>query len=403
MAKLNDTLLARLDDGTRPCAVVLDIDFSGYGIVRSLHPYGIKLVAFAKRGKFVPESHTRLCPVIRYKSPDELKEMLGWFGRLPARPVLFLTVDLYVEFFMANREWLNKLFCIQMPGDSVLETLLSKESFSRFAIEKGISIPATHKISSEQEILQASGRYSFPVVLKPFIRKPGWTQAGLPKAYICANQQELLTAFEKCKVIDDQLLLQEWIPGGDENLYYCLTYYAETRECLGWFSGRKIRQWPVITGSTASTLPEGDEILHKMTLHLFAELPFSGFGSVEYKKHSGTGRYYVIEPTAGRLNQQEYVATLNGMNLPLLAYMDLTGVPMVPDPPPSKPVVYIDELAEISSFAVSWKRGYTNPGKWMVSLKGKKAFRYLNRKDPIVFIMLLIKAADQIRRRLFKS
>ena len=41
---------------------------------------------------------------------------------------------------------------------------------------------------------------------------------------------------------------------------------------------------------------------------------------MEYKRDARSGRYYMIEPTVGRTDFQEEVATLNGINIPAAAY-----------------------------------------------------------------------------------
>ena len=41
---------------------------------------------------------------------------------------------------------------------------------------------------------------------------------------------------------------------------------------------------------------------------------------MEYKRDRRDGRFYMVEPTVGRTDFQEEVATVNGVNIPLAAY-----------------------------------------------------------------------------------
>jgi D-aspartate ligase len=255
---------------------------------------------------------------------------------------------------------------------------------------------------SEDDLLEQERNFIYPVILKPFIRKPEWNIAGLPKAFKCDDRSQLISCYNESKCIDNHLLLQEWIPGGDDHVYYCLIYFNDKTECLSWFSGQKIRQWPVTVGTASSTKPASDEILHQETIRIFSLIQYRGFGSMEYKKHAVNGLYYVIEPTAGRLDQIEYAATANGINFPLIAYSSLTGIKFQEPARPAKPVIYLDELTEINSLAVCLRKGWTSPSKGLLSLKGKKAYRYLNSKDPIVFLLLIFKILDQIAKKLSK-
>jgi len=49
---------------------------------------------------------------------------------------------------------------------------------------------------------------------------------------------------------------------------------------------------------------------------------------MEYKRDRRDGKFYMVEPTAGRTDYQEEIAVLNGVNIPLAAFADLTGISM---------------------------------------------------------------------------
>jgi hypothetical protein len=46
---------------------------------------------------------------------------------------------------------------------------------------------------------------------------------------------------------------------------------------------------------------------------------------MEYKFDYRDRNFYMVEPTAGRTDYQEEIAVLNGVNIPLAAYCDLTN------------------------------------------------------------------------------
>src|SRR5699024_4577683 len=60
----------------------------------------------------------------------------------------------------------------------------------------------------------------------------------------------------------------------------------------------------------------------------FRDTGVSGLASMEYKRDRRTGDFYMIEPTVGRTDYQEEVATLNGVNIPLAAYCTKLGLPL---------------------------------------------------------------------------
>jgi len=98
------------------------------------------------------------------------------------------------------------------------------------------------------------------------------------------------------------------------------------------FVGRKLRSWPPRIGGTASCIsaPEHHDELSDMTSIFFRQVGFVGMGSMEYKRDSRDGRFYMVEPTVGRTDFQQEVATVNGVNIPFAAYCEETGAALPP-------------------------------------------------------------------------
>jgi len=380
--------------------VVLDLNFAGYGIVRSLVPYGIPVIGFYTQ-RNLPEARTRLCiKKIRYQGESDLIEKLHQLiDELDTRPVLILTTDYYVSFFLENRKFIEENFLIQLPSNDVVNLLLDKVQFSEYAEKNNILIPRCDLLFKEEDLDRIDEKLDFPVVLKPYNRTTRWTEARFPKAYQLSDMDDVRRVYREVSAIEPRLLLQEWIPGKDSNLHYCLTYFTAENDCLASFTGIKIRQWPVGTGSTATTAPIENPYVLEKTCEIFKALDYQGFGSIEYKRHENNGKYYLIEPTVGRLNQQEYVATINGINMPLRCYNYITGSDIEEILPPRKNILYIDEPAEIVSTWVHFKKRIISPKEYFRSVKGRIRYRYGNIKDPGVFLGLLLKAVAIIFKK----
>jgi hypothetical protein len=69
------------------------------------------------------------------------------------------------------------------------------------------------------------------------------------------------------------------------------------------------------------------------------EAGYRGIGGIEFKRDPTAGRFVIVEPTVGRTDWQSEVATLNGVNLPLIAMLEALDRP-VPEalaaPPPER-------------------------------------------------------------------
>ena len=70
---------------------------------------------------------------------------------------------------------------------------------------------------------------------------------------------------------------------------------------------------------------------------------------MEYKRDVRNGRWQMVEPTVGRSDMQIEVATLNGINLPLAAYLWQIG--QEPPPPQVRPCTLWrrDWLADVAA------------------------------------------------------
>ncbi len=366
--------------------VVLDINFAGYGILRSLASYGIPLIGLYSDPS-LPEARTRLCKQKYHFSDDA--ELLQRLTTLPElayeKPVLMLTSDAYVTFYTEHRERLDALFLVDMPNTERVNLLLNKDQFSIYAEEHDILIPQTIAITPETDLEAVTRDFPFPAILKPAEKDERWRRSNLKKAFHIEDGQELLAICKKAQPYSDNLILQQWVPGRDSNVYYCLGYFDSNGDAIATFTGYKLRQWPVGTGSTATTTIASAPWVEKETKRIFKQLHYRGFGSIEFKRHDSDGKYYLMEPTVGRLNLQEYAATLNGVNIPLAAYNHLTNNDIAQQPPEKQPVIYINEWSEYKSARTHIRQNIISFSEWRRSLAGHRAYRYWNKEDPSVF------------------
>ena len=374
-------------------AVVLDLNFAGYGVVRSLTEYNIPVIGFIKeQDKHIPEGRTRLCKrKIQFSNNEELLELLLALPETASeKPVLYLSSDAYVNFFIAHRGQLEGKYLVNMPKNNILELLLDKNKFSVFALKHDILIPKSLEVNEKTEVDEVEKEICFPAIFKPYLRQQAWREARMPKAFFLASLEEFKIAYKKSMPYEKNMILQEWVPGSDDNMHFCLTYYGEQGDCLGSFSAYKIRQWPIGTGTASTAAPSEDDFIKEETQRIFKILDYQGFGAVEFKKSDMDGKFYLIEPSC-RLDQTEYIATVNGVNIPLLAYNYLTGAIIQEVKPKKYPVTYIEEVAEFSSTLAHFKNKMITFKQWRKSLSGNKAYRYFNKKDLWVFGGIFLK------------
>lgn len=308
--------------------VVVGINPTGLGLVRSLHPHCSNIIALESH-RNEPGTHTRLARVhlIDDLSDHEtlMAELVDLGRTFLERPVLFLSSDEHVVWAVRNRETLARHFRLLLPSREVCETLMFKDRFSELAARERYPMPRSAFLPTEGLAghIAVSGLH-YPVILKPSNKTGAWEQQGLDKAYIVRTPEEAARVGEQAERAVASVMAQEYLEGEDGQVYFCLYLAAPGLGEPLLFTGRKLLQWPPLRGSTAACEPAEAPGLESLTRKLFGRLGVEGFASLEVK-YDNTGAFKIIEPTIGRVDLQSQVATLNGMNMPLSGYLAALG------------------------------------------------------------------------------
>ncbi|MGH9809929.1 MAG: FAD-dependent oxidoreductase, partial [Terriglobia bacterium] len=308
-------------------AVVIGGDLNALGVVRSLAAGKVPMLVLGDdaAGPAMHSRHGHKLLVAATSGEPLLRELERIGSAAPQPPVLFLTEEKSVRTVSEHRDSILPLFRIRLPDHERLMDLMDKSSFQALALQHGCLIPAAVSLKSETDLDRVE-RLRFPCVLKP-AQKDYEYGARFQKAYIVRDIDEVSGLFRRIAPILPNLIVQEWIDGGDSDIYFCLVYLGSSRRSVMSFSGRKLRSWPPRIGGTASCLgtTEHADTLLRLTEDFFGAVQFTGMGSMEYKLDRRDGRFYMIEPTVARTDFQEEVATVNGVNIPLASYLHETG------------------------------------------------------------------------------
>jgi len=314
-------------------AVVVGVELNGIGVVRSLARAHIRVIA-VDTDLDKPGMHTRYGLKYRVASMHGealIRDLIQLGQAQSGTPVLFITQEATVQTVSKYRKKLEPYFRLMLPASDCVDMLTDKDSFQRFAEQHQFRVPQTLNVV-DGDSLAAARQFRYPVVLKPSKRNAAYSR-NFNKAYRVENFNDLALLCNKILPIYADLIVQEWIEGHDSDIYFCLQYVGRSGVPVASFVGRKIRSWPPQTGGTASCTAASGEIsriLTEETTSFFQAAGFTGMGSMEYKRDSVTGEFYMIEPTVGRTDYQEEVATLNGDNIPHAAWLAETGQEVAP-------------------------------------------------------------------------
>lgn len=200
-----------------------------------------------------------------------------------------------------------------------LTELLDKRTQLEAAARAGVAAPWT-RWGAAADLEAAAGECPFPAILKPAFSHLGVRALGA-KALRCADAGELRAALATAP--DVELLLQEYVPGGDDQLYTVGVFVGAGRHIA--FTGRKLKQHPPGLGIARLAEAVDEPGLVRGGVALLAELGYEGIAQVEYKRDERDGSFRLMEANF-RPWTWLGLATACGVNLPLAAHRWALGV-----------------------------------------------------------------------------
>jgi predicted ATP-grasp superfamily ATP-dependent carboligase len=303
-------------------AVVVDVGWvNGLAAVRSLGRAGIRVLALDHRQSALGFRSRYAKPVLAPDPQDEDAFVSFLAGLEVERAPLFATHDEPLNAIARAADRLGDRFLYPFPPWEVLSRIQSKRSQLEAAEAAGIPAPRTAYPGSAAEARAAADELGFPVLVKPSSTE-GFKRRFKRQAFRCETPAEVEAAYADAEPYEP--MVQEVIPGGDGELYTLGSYLRADGEPLGLFCGRKLRQTPPGVGTCRVGEAVWVEEVVESGLRLLRALGFHGLSQVELKRDPRDGRYKLMEVNP-RLFQWHGLAAACGVDLPLIAYRDLTG------------------------------------------------------------------------------
>lgn len=379
-------------------ALVLGAGINGLGVARSLAHARVPVWLADSDARRV-ELHTRAASALTLNAlhgealvADLVRLGTSRFQGL--RPVLFPTREDTVRTVSRHRHRLAALYRFTLPSSDVLDALTHKQGFQRLAESLDAPIPPLVHVRSIAD-LSAVETLQYPVVVKPGERHAQYGRQ-FKKAYRVDNAADAIDLVRRILPVMPDVVVQEWIEGPDADIYFCLQHRDAHGKTTASFTGRKIRSWPPQVGGTASCVaaPEAHAELGALTTQFFSDAGVVGLASMEYKRDARSGAFRMVEPTIGRSDYQEEVATLNGVNLPHAAYCVELGLAAFTPAVTKRPVVWRVHSEDLQSAIAQGQRlgqGYPRGARVMDAL-----WRW---HDPMPFVVQWLR---YVRRTLWR-
>jgi D-aspartate ligase len=308
--------------------VVVGGVLTALGVVRSLASAGIP-VYLACDTRFCPAGLSRQCTLLRVPDLEGqglVDGLLSVAGRIGEKAVLILSSDVQVLAVSRARAALEAHYFLALPTETMVDVLMDKAKFQAYAEEIGLRVPRA-VVLEEGHDEHALDVLSMPVVVKPADHE----LAPAERTTRADTLAETRAVARRMRRAASSVVVQEWIDGDDDDIYFTLFVCDGQARIVALFTGRKMICDPPLVGSTAlcvAAATEQHQTLAAQTQAFVTDSHYHGIGGLEFKRHRRTGQFVVVEPTVGRADWQEEIATLCGMNIPAIAYRTALGEPV---------------------------------------------------------------------------
>lgn len=300
-------------------------------------------------------------------------------GSEPA--VLLPGSDEALEFIARHRSALVRLGHrpIEADDDAVL-AMLDKSRTYDIAREAGVPAPDTRTITSIDD-LENLAHFRFPCAIKP-VESHVFTRRFHPfaKGAHVGSAEEAAQLLEPIVEAGVPMLLTEVVEGTDECCSY-YTYLDDHGDPLFHYTKRKLRVYPTGFGlgtyHVSQWLPE----VADLGLRFCRAAKLRGVANVEFKRDSRDGLLRLIECNARFTNAQEVVRT-SGIDMGMVAYARLTGMPLPPIEGFRERVGLLFLVEDLQALADYRRRGQLSVPEWLRSLAMRQATPFFDWRDP---------------------
>lgn len=316
-------------------AVILGANYYiGLSIIRCLGIHGIHTVAIDCSKKGTYGFHSKYCSeaLIAPNSKEDpeglLDFLIDYAKKQEEKPVLFPSADGYVEFIDKYISVLKDYYLINQTEKRVHTKVMDKKTLHAIAQKHGVLVPETVNVDEEDFKEKVESIIKFPCIVKP-TDSPAFVAKFRKKIFKVNNMEELEEAIKKAQDANLEVIVQRIIPGFDDHMYTFDAYLNQASKVTHWTTCQKYRQWPINFGASVYTGQKYVPELYEIGSKFLEDIGYTGFGEIEFKKDAETGNFYLIEINTRTTNLNSLLYKV-GLNMPYIAYCELTGKPLEP-------------------------------------------------------------------------
>ncbi|MBZ4663443.1 MAG: carboxylate--amine ligase [Caloramator sp.] len=389
-------------------AVVLGANYYiGLSVIRCLGSEGVKVAAvdYSKKGTY--GFYSKYCseiligPHYKEKPQEFLQFLIDYAKKQEHPPVLFPCADPYVEFVDEHLDVLKQYYLIHDIERDLYTKLMNKGTLRDLAIEHGVRVPETVSVDEENFIEKVEKEIKYPCLVKP-VDSHTFVSIFRRKLFKVYNREELLECVQKAKEANTEVIIQRIIKGFDDCMHTFDAYLNKDSKVTHWVTCQKMRQYPINYGASVYTKQKYVPELYDIGAKFLEGVKFKGFAEIEFKKDEETENFYLIEVNVRTTNLNNLLYKV-GINMPYIAYRDLTGNPL-----PNDAVTWDTNRAfwyayeDILAIKEYIRTKQLTLSQVITSFFRPKAYAIWDIKDPKPFFVFLNSKISRVFDKIFK-
>jgi len=310
---------------------------AAYGVVRALGPQGIPIYLVS------PVTTWNVCKSSRYvkdvfvlphADAHYFEKLLSWgLATVGKEAVLIIAgADEPLDVLPQRLADFPVGWQATFPDASTVGRVREKAITYQIAQKIGIPVPKTQPIKNNEDFIifkKNMSAWDLPLLLKAekssdFNREYG------TKGIVFNNYEDLLkidNIFKEFPKYKGDFLIQDMIPGGEEQLYCLKAAWDSKGQPLQYFMDRKVRSSGQFSSCTL-TIGVWDDEVFRLSSILIRAISYLGYASIEFKWDSRDKLYKLMEIN-GRVSMNNSHALRCGVNLPLTMYNNALGLPVL--------------------------------------------------------------------------
>ena len=359
-------------------------------LVRSLGRYGIPVALVTSE----PETlfaHSRYCQaVVQVPSwvsdPDgAIDALIAWARTQAVKPVLFYQGDHDLVAISRARDRLAPHLEFVLPSREIVDVLADKLKFEDLARQLSLPVPLTLRLRRGENFIEKMQDWTaFPAVLKPSMRTHWYARIGSNQKALRVQTREELDRQLQTMGNDLDLLVQEAVEGGEEQIVSYHAYVRADGSTAGEFTGRKIRTAPRLYGISSHVRITDDAEVKRLGREIVQKIGFTGVLKIDFKIDVRDQRIFMLEINA-RFNLWHHPGSVAGVPLPLLVWDDCTGAPRRFGTPPvvtRRDVRWVDPVLDWMAAKEYRAAGELSWGRWLAQLLTADINEGFSWRDP---------------------